>query len=149
MVDLISDRLNHNESIFNEGFDHVIDLSFLMFHLPIRIGWWFIDFFCLHFILFLSVIMMVLNHLLLAAPFFFFIAYRTKTFRKKVIDAGNWILSPEIIIHDIIVKYVFKPLVQARKLRDSSHFNGIFFIFLFNHQIFIFGLHSLLLQFNF
>lgn len=92
---------------------------------------------------------MVSNDLLLAASVFFFIAYRTKTFRKKVIDAGNRILSPEIIIHDIILKYVFKPLVQARKLRDSSHFNGIFFIFLLNHQIFICGLDSLLLQFNF
>ena len=149
MVNLISDWLNHDESIFNQGFDHVIDLSFLMFHLPIWIGWWFIDFFRLHFILLLSVIMMVLNDLLLAAPVLFFIAYRTKTFRKKVINAGNWILSPEIIIHHIILKDVFEPLVQARKLRDSSHFNGIFFIFLPNHKIFIRGLDSLLLQFNF
>ena len=148
VVNLVRNRLYHHEPIFDNGFNHMVDLSLLVTHFPVWISCTIFSFLHLAHILFLGLILILIwNRLLAADSVIKLIAGRPECLCKKKIDTFKRVLSPERVSFLIALKYVLKVFIQISKLFiiHTTHYPDILFLFLGNYLIyFLFSLSLLL-----
>lgn len=112
-----------------------------MFHLSVYIPCFFSCLLYFHDRPLLSLVLLVVKRFLFTAHLMILVIARwPESLLKNVVKTRNWVLSPERVSFVIIAtfKYIFKVLVQARKLLATGRDYYFLLFFLFHHLLSLF-----------